>query len=123
MLPLAEYAEAAGKSLRTVQRWIADGLLEEARQGEDGRWWVPADARPDTRRRTTSQPVAVPDLPAPAPAPLGVSGTVEDAAAALGVSPRGLRRLYADMVETPGLPMYVGRYGPHGALRVVVPPK
>lgn len=55
---LADYAELMGKSLRTVQRWLADDLLP-AYQDVDGRWWVPADARPDKVRRRTTSPGVV----------------------------------------------------------------
>jgi len=39
-----------------------------------------------------------------------------------GCSPTGVRRLFADVAANPGLPFYVGRYGPRGALRAVAFP-
>jgi len=39
-----------------------------------------------------------------------------------GCSPSGVRRLFADVAANPGLPFYVGRYGPRGALRAVAFP-
>lgn len=121
LLPLADYAAAMGKSLRTVQRWLADGELPDAEQDEDGRWWVPAG----TRRRTSSRDV-VPAAAGPArelaaaPAspgsPLGMLGTLDDAAAALGTTTGGVRRMARDGH------LVVGPYGPNGALRVYLPP-
>lgn len=117
LLSLADYAERiAGKSYRTVQRWLADGELPDARQDDDGRWWVPADAQ---RRRTTShdvvetttaQPVAVraPDAPA---TPWGQLRPLEEVARELGTTVGGVRRM-ADA----GL-LVVGPFGPNGALR------
>lgn len=133
LVPLKTYAQRRGVALRTVQRWIAAEELPGAQQDDRGQWWVPLAAD----RVPAGGPVQSPMGPGPssptraveraartAPAsPLGTSGTLGDAAASLGVSPIGLRKLYADMAANPGLPFYVGRYGAHGALRVVVPPR
>jgi hypothetical protein len=122
LLPLADYAEAMGKSLRTVQRWLADGELPDAQQDEDGRWWVPAG----TRRRTSSRDVVgaaagpareLAAAPASSGSPLGMLGTLEDAAAALGTTTGGVRRMARDGH------LVVGPYGPNGALRVYLPPR
>lgn len=129
-LTLAAYAESVGASFRSAQRWIAAGELPDAWQDDKGRWWVPANARRQRSsitgsrgRRTTSHDV-VPDpstaveRPAvPASSPLGMLGTLDEAARALGTTTGGVRRLAADGH------LHIGRYGPNGALRVFVPPR
>lgn len=126
-LSLSDYADTIGRSFRTVQRWVAAGELPDARQDDDGRWWVPASAH---RRRTTSRDVVgqqpagggAVEIPAPS-SPLGMLGELDDAAAVLGTTVGGVRRLFADIAAHPGLPLYVGPYGRNGALRVFVPPR
>lgn len=44
-LELGEYARHAGKSVRTVRRWLAEGRLPSA-DLVAGRWLIPADAAP-----------------------------------------------------------------------------
>jgi hypothetical protein len=133
LLSKAQWAESLGVTVKSVERWLAAGLVPDAeRQG--GRWWIPAgtprpeldgatsrDVAPIAATNGTSRDVAV--SPVVASASLGYAGTLEEASAALGLSVRGLRRLFGDMQAHPGLPFYVGRYGPHGSLRVVVPPR
>jgi hypothetical protein len=119
LLTRGQYADEVGASVKSVERWLKAGLLPEAvRQG--GRWFIPSGTpRPDPDAATSRDvaPVLGPT------STLGTGGTLEEAAAVLGFSPTGLRRLYADMQATPGLPLYVGRYGPHGALRVYAAPR
>lgn len=134
VVPLRDYADRRQVAFRTAQRWVAAGELPGAYQDERKQWWVPLSADrvpaagPVQRTTSTTSPAHAVEgalartAPAP-PSPLGTSGTLADAAASLGVSPIGLRKLYADMAASPGLPFYVGRYGAHGALRVVVPPR
>lgn len=122
VLSLSDYAASVGKSLRQVQRWVAAGELPDAWQDTtDGRWWVPAGAQ---RRRTTSRDVVAEPAPAgggaveiPAGSPLGMLGTLDDAAAVLGTTVGGVRRLARDGH------LIVGPYGPNGALRVFLPPR
>lgn len=40
----ADFARQRGVTLRTVERWLANGELPDARKGPDGRWSIPADA-------------------------------------------------------------------------------
>lgn len=126
MLTAADYARAQGKSLRTIQRWLRDGLLAGADQSS-GQWLIPADATPTTPATsydvsrvapTAGAGVMLPTSYDVAPvAPLGMLGTLEEAAAALGTTVGGVRRLGRDGH------LVVGRYGPRGALRVFVPPR
>ena len=94
LLTTTAYAAALGKSLRTVQRYLERGQLAGA-QLVEGQWLIPADAVPTTSsdvvavsRRATSYDVA----PATS-SPLGALGTLEDAAALLGTSVGGARRM------------------------------
>lgn len=136
----AEYAQKMRKSERTIWRWLEAGRLPGAWQeeGGKGRWWLPLDPPTDAPaavavRKPSTAPQGVPDVSrdmtvvtgpsGPSTGPLGMMGPLEDAAAALGTTVGGLRRLYADMAAQPGLPMYVGPYGRNGALRVYAPPK
>jgi hypothetical protein len=133
LLSKAQWAEQVGVTVKSVERWLAAGLVPDA-QRQGGRWWIPAGTpRPDVETMGgTSRDVAPiaatngtsRDVAAPAPGPvLGVGGSLEEAAAALGCSVRGLRKLYADMQAAPGLPFYIGRYGPHGRLHLVAMPR
>lgn len=134
MLTLADYAAAAGKSPRTVQRWLEAGELPGAQQDPDERWWVPAGAvrvapsatekRLARQAAKTSSYDVVPTATAAVPAPpnLGHGGSLAEFAAAIGFSPSGVRRLYRDVQAQPGLPFYVGPYRKHGGLGVYVPP-
>lgn len=134
MLSKAQWAESHRVTVKTVERWLAAGLVPQAeRQG--GRWWFPSGTpRPsdDAIAGATSRDVAVVapsstgelvPAAAAAPAPIAVGGTLEEFAAMTGCSPTGVRRLFADVAATPGLPFYVGRYGPHGAMRAVAFPR
>lgn len=128
MLTLADYAEqVAGKSHRTVQRWLEKDELPGATQDDDGRWWVPATAK---RQRVPSYDVVAAssrtttyDVAAPVAPDLGHGGPLEEFADAIGFSRGGVRRLYRDMQAHPGLPFYVGRYGSTTALKVYAPPR
>lgn len=134
LVSLNRYADMAGKSVRTVQRWLSDGEVPGAFQDEDGRWAIPANAR---RQRTTGslnlaanraavrrgqvEPAALvlgdQAAPEPAASPLGNLVALEDAAHALGTTVGGVRRL-ADAGH-----LQVGPFGPNGALRVFLPPQ
>lgn len=122
LVSLADYAEGVGKSLRTVQRWLADGQLPDARQDGEGRWWLPAAAERDMARRRTTSLAVVPggelvlDAQPPPAAPMGRLVSLEVAADELGTTAGGVRRMCRDGLYR------LGPYGPHGALRVWLPP-
>jgi hypothetical protein len=123
MLTVADYAERADLSARQVQRYLADGRLPGARK-IGGKWLIPATARPSSYDVVpTSQPGGAELLAAGAA--LGVLDSAEpslgrlveldDAAAELGTTVGGVRRLGAAGLLT------VGRFGPRGSLRVWIP--
>lgn len=143
LLSKAQWAEAVGVTTKTVERWLAVGLpTQRVRQGQ--RWFFPAGTpRPTSEdvaaaeaaiAGATSRDVApvapsrdrlgaLPPAGATIAPAVAVGGTLEEFAAMLGCSRTGVRRLYADIRATPGLPFYVGPYGPHGALRTVAFPR
>lgn len=105
---------------RTVQRYLPLGRIEGAWQDDGGRWHVPADARVLPAGGTVAVRRATVDAAPPAPdvrpaSPFGMLVPLEDAAAALGTTVGGVRRL-AD-----GGHLVLGPFGPHGSLRVWVP--
>lgn len=132
-----EYAAHQGVTERTVRRYLEAGRLPGAWQDDanGGRWWIPladpvhldtapvpraqgADvaAAPDTTRDTSRDMVATGGQLQPLQVgPLGMLGTLEEAAAVLGTTVGGVRRL-ADAGH-----LTVGRFGPNGALRVYLP--
>lgn len=138
LLSKSSYAESVGVTVKTVERWLAAGLVPEA-QRQGGRWWFPAGtprpseddvaaassaATPGATSRDVAAPTAAGEVAAAqVPGPVVVGGTLEEFAAMAGCSPRGVRRLFEDMKANPGLPFYVGRYAPHGALHVVAMPR
>ena len=99
MLTRAAYAAHHGKSDRTVQRWLADGLLPGAQRTREG-WLIPADVLPmpdppgaGTVARTGAPvSVAPPATLAGALDVLPAYLTVERAADLLGINPRTVRR-------------------------------
>lgn len=119
-----EFAESQGVDVRTVKRWLEKDKIVGAEQDERGRWRIPADAaiRIGTGTGTRGvdalvSPIAAPPaVPTSVSGPLGTLGTLEQAAAVLGTSVGGIRRM-ADA----GL-LIVGPFGRNGALRVFVPP-
>lgn len=117
LLPVADFATRAGLSVRQVQRYLADGRLPGATK-VGGKWLIPADAQPVEATSYDVVPAYPRDLVsydvAPT-SPLGVLLALEDAAAALGTTVGGVRRMAADGH------LVVGRYGPRGSLRVLVP--
>jgi len=149
LLTKAQWAELHGVSTKSVDRWLAAGLIPAA-QRQAGRWFFPAGTpRPgggasrggtsrDVPGRPTPSSVGPSSSTTPAtrpaagaltvspaatgPAPVAVGGTLEEFAQMAGCSPTGVRRLFADVAANPGLPFYVGRYGPRGALRAVAFP-
>lgn len=141
LLTVSEYAARHNLGHRTVQRYISGGQLPTASKDHKGKWRIPADAMPTeppaahpapappgavpavtsaAPLRTTSHDVrqtyAAPTRDREQPAVLGMLGTLEEAAQALGTTVGGVRRLASDGH------LIVGRYGPHGSLRVFVPP-
>lgn len=145
LMTKAQWADHVGVTTKTVDRWLAAGQLPDAvRQGS--RWFFSADTkRPvagtsqdvpgrggtsqDVPGRAAVSPVAtagnrlllVPERETVA-SPVAVGGSLEEFAAMTGCSATGVRRLFDDVAARPGLPFYVGRYGPHGAMRVVAFP-
>jgi hypothetical protein len=117
---LTDWRESVGASERQVRRWLAAGQIPGAAL-VGGVWWIPADApRPLPMRPDRSPGTIVRPAPATAvahTAPLGHLGSLDDAAAVLGTTVGGVRRMAADGLLT------VGRYGPRGALRVYLPPR
>lgn len=113
MLTVAAYADLRNLSVRQVQRYRADGRLPGAQQDARGAWFIPADVvpTPAAGELVTTSPTS------PTSSPLGELGTLEDAAAVLGTTTGGVRRMARD-----GL-LVVGPYGPRGALRVYVAPR
>lgn len=142
LLTKAQWADQLGVTTKTVDRWLAAGQLPEAvRQGS--RWFFPADTqRPaagtshdvpghgGTSQDVAGRPTATATVVAPsqalAPAAatpaVAIGGSLEEFAIMTGCSPTGVRRLFDDVAARPGLPFYVGRYGPHGSLRVIAFP-
>ena len=150
LLTKAQWAELHGVSTKTVDRWLAAGQIPGAVR-QAGRWFFPEGTpRPqgeashggtsqDVPGRPTGVAAGPPSSPGGSPiasaaltvrpstaastaAPVAVGGTLEEFAAMAGCSPSGVRRLFADVAAAPGLPFYVGRYGPRGALRAVAFP-
>jgi hypothetical protein len=116
LVTVAAYAAAHGKSERQVQRYVRDGRIPGAVM-VDGVRLIPADATPTSSTLTTS--TTSPTSEVSPTSTLGSLGTLEQAAAILGTSVGGVRRLAAD----PASPFVVGRFGPRGALRVYVAPR
>jgi excisionase family DNA binding protein len=104
---LAQYADHAGVSVRTVERWLSAGELPGATQAPDGRWHIPADTirtRPLERqpRQTDVSPSRRGDVVVSAPVPQALTLaehlsmlpallTVEQAAQVLGISESQVR--------------------------------
>lgn len=120
-LGVSQYAKARGKSERQVRRWLADDALPGAYKDRDGQWRIPAGAMerraPDGALNRGAPQTAL-AAPVPAPQPLAALGhlvPLDAAAAALGTTVGGVRRMADD-----GL-LAVGPWGPRGALRVHLP--
>lgn len=120
-LDVSAYADRIRRSVRVVQRYLADDELPGAKKDERGRWMIPADAR---RQETTSADVVVPpDLNkvfaawgnAPLPETTSALLTLEQAAEKFGTTEGGIRRMSDAGILT------VGRFGPNGALRAYLP--
>lgn len=129
MLTVKQYAQHHNLGHRTVQRYLTDGRLPTAKKTKAG-WKIPVHAMPTAeddapvpaKRQAADvrQASATAHDPVPSPAPsgvLGMLGTLDDAAAALGTTKGGVRRLAKDGH------LIVGPYGPHGSLRVFAPPR
>jgi hypothetical protein len=119
MLTVNDYAERAALSPRQVQRYLADGRLPGARKIR-GKWLVPATSRPSSYDVVATSSESAELLPAvfeaePARPRLGFELlTLDEAAAELGTTTGGVRRLAA--VGR----LRIGRFGPCGSLRVLV---
>ena len=119
MLTVKAYAAAAGKSERTVQRWVKarrlPGVVEL-----DGVVMIPADAVPSSTDVAVTSPTSPTSLE-PVGSPLGELGTLTQAARILGTSRAGVIAL----AERPETPFIVGPFGPGNppALRVYVVPR
>lgn len=118
MLSVTQYAAHVNAGERTVRTWLADNRLPQARK-VDGKWMIPADARPVDQ--APEQPAGVVDLLPAAGLPqvpqgvaaldaLPVFVPVDQAAAILGVPAGAIRRNrdYFAAVQ----------FGPRGALVV-----
>lgn len=122
-----DYATYVGKTPRTIWRWLEAQRIPGAFKDDSGRWYIPQAPPPDPAPKAPVR--RVPDMPdtpstdvtvttsaAVQVGPLGMLGTLEEAAAALGTTVGGVRRMADDGLLT------VGRYGPHGGLRVYARP-
>jgi len=133
MLTVVKYAEHVGKTPRTIARWIADGELPQAVQGEGGRWLIPETAtrqihggakRANRERsiveRTLTQLVsAAPPAPAAletleAARPDDRTLSLEEAMVRYAVGPHGL-----ELLAKHGI-LIIDRFGRRGAKRVYV---
>jgi hypothetical protein len=122
-LGVSQYAKARGKSERQVRRWLAENALPGAYKDHDGQWRIPASAM--ERRdgsgalvgHTGPQTALAAPVAAPAPQdPLGHLVPLDEAARRLETSALQVQRM-----GEAGL-FRVGPWGPHGALRVYLPP-
>lgn len=124
MLTVDQYAERTGRSVRQIRRYLADGRIPGA-VSVAGRWSIPADALPvpavvgsdlpEWLGSTDLTREVVPETVVELGPNLGTLVTLEDAAADLGTSVGGVRRLGKDGH------LIIGPYGRGGALRVWVP--
>jgi hypothetical protein len=121
MLTRTQYGELYGYKDRTMQRYLADGRIPGAVKDERGQWLIPAGAPVSAASASTSVVRQAAALEGPNPPdvrlayPLGMLVPLDEAAAALGTSVGGLRRLAA------AGHLELGPWGPNGALRVWVP--
>jgi hypothetical protein len=120
LITVAAYAVAAGRTERTVQRWVKAGRLAGV-VTVDGVNLIPADAVPTSTDVAVTSPTSAPLEPAPTPSPLGELGTLTQAARILGTTRAGVIAL----AERPETPFIVGPFGPGNppALRVYVVPR
>jgi hypothetical protein len=121
LVTVAAYAVAAGRTERTVQRWVKAGRIPGVMV--DGVRLIPADAIPSSAdvAVTSATSDVSPVSPASTPSPLGELGTLTQAARILGTSRAGVIAL----AERPETPFIVGPFGPGNppALRVYVVPR
>jgi hypothetical protein len=114
-LSAAQYADAIGKTERTVKRWLADGELLGAYQDERGRWMIPANAERTTGElvtldRPTTRPMTDMVLSHPSQMIDALPSfiDIDRAASILGISRHAIttHREYFDVVP----------FGPNGSL-------
>lgn len=118
VLTVPEYAEHIGRSVRVVQRYLADNEIPGAEKDSRGRWTIPRDAvrqEPSTDVATVAGPTINQILSQWATTEDASLLTLEAAAAKFGTTEGGIRRMSDAGILT------VGRFGPNGALRAYLP--